>query len=790
MTVVFRLLCLCVFLFVALKANGDETLEPWHPEFARAHFEKAGTEPRSSSTQRIGSNADFDIRYACAQALTQKDNDRIPQYCDPQFGLAPINAGQGRSASEVTEVNSAWGGGSGSTATSANTTTSGGTTSGSTASSSSDCVVTTWNTCSDSTSGTTSGSGSTSGGTDSGGSNCGGFSLYTQSDVDAFPTYCEYINGDLGIFDNYLWGSGSLSDPITDLTPLSGIREISGNLYIFSNRELRAIDPLGGLNTVNGLIEIYDNPKLIDLQGLQGLAFVGGGLSVWQNALLDSLVGLQNLTGLGEGAVLYLWDNPNLTDIDHFDGLKTSGHHDPRVVSIYGNDSLSSLNGLEWIGRIDQALVIQYNPRLSDVEALARTTSVGESRYHNDETYFAVTDNKLLTKCAGLANALGWPEVYWGLSTDSSTVRIENNGASTSCSSATGILSSVSGPSTPTLNNYKAENGRLSWDFTDSSSDALYPVLNYFPRCSTKSAASDTAKTQLPDYQPVSRSLSLSPQGLPPEPFTDLSWGLNSVTVELDVSHDFPEQLIIDLTFPSGQSVNLRNLEGDGSADIVAQYSRDLSTDDSIQAWYNAQLASLDGAFQLSLLDNVGPISGIIRQGTLNRWGITAYQSVYTPSIFTTNSYVEFDQLVNGNRYDCEVYPYTYLGLLESTGLKFSLTQQLVPPAAPAVAETRPDIDSARVVVSPAYPEGEEVSRYQVTCKGDDQGDTVVAESADASVNIEGLEGGSTYTCAAKTYNASGYSAASSSFVLEPEALQTGLPIWLLYEAMKNNQTR
>lgn len=785
MTVLFRLLCLGVFLFVALKANSDETLEPWHPEFARAHFEKAGTEPRSSSTQRTGSNADFDIRYACAQALTQKDDDSIRQYCDPQSRLAPIIAGQGRSASEVTEANSTWGGGSGSTTTSTNTTTSGGTTSGSASSSSSDCVVTTWNTCSDSTSGTTSGGGSTSGGTTSGGSSCGGRSLYTQSDVDAFPPYCEYINGDLGIFDDYLWGSGSFSDPITDLTPLSGIREISGNLYVYSNRELRSIDPLGSLNTVNGLIEIHDNPKLIDLQGLQGVSFVGG-LSIWRNALLDSLVGLQNVTRLGEGALVYLWENPKLADIDHFDGLKTSGYHDPRVVSIYGNDALSSLNGLEWIDRIDQALVIQYNPRLSDVGALARTTSVGASWYHNDETYFAVTDNKLLTNCAGLANALGWPEIYWGLSTDSSTVWVENNGASSSCSSATGILSSVSGPSTPTLNNYEAENGRLSWDFTDSTSDALYPVLSYLPSCSTKSAASDTAQTKLPDYQLVSRSLSLSPQGLPPEQFTDLSWGLNSVTVELDVSHDFPEQLIIDLTFPSGQSVNLRNLEGNGSADIVAQYSRDLSTSNSIQAWYNAELASLDGAFKLSLLDNVGPISGIIREGTLNRWDITAYQSIYTPSVFTTNSYVEFDQLVNGNRYDCAVYPYTYLGLLESTGLKFSFTQQLVPPAAPAIAETRPDIDSARVVVSPYYPEGEEVSKYQVTCKGDNRGDTVVTESTDKSVNIDGLEGGSTYTCTARTYNASGYGAASTPFMLEPEALQAGLPIWLLYEAIKN----
>jgi hypothetical protein len=147
---------------------------------------------------------------------------------------------------------------------------------------------------------------------------------------------------------------------------------------------------------------------------------------------------------------------------------------------------------------------------------------------------------------------------------------------------------------------------------------------------------------------------------------------------------------------------------------------------------------------------------------------------------------VKFDQLVNGNRYECVVYPNTYLGLFESTGLKFSFTQQLVPPAAPAVTGARPDIDSARVAVSPAYPEGEEVSKYQVTCRGDDLGDTVIADSSDNSVDIDGLEGGSTYTCTARTYNASGYGAPSTPFVLEPEALQAGLPIWLLYQAIKN----
>ena len=606
MTGLFRLLCLGVFLSAVPPTKGEETREPWHPESVRAYFEKAGTEPRSPPKNRIGSNADFDSGRACVEALTSKDNSKIRQHCDSLSKIAPIDAGQGHSASEVTEANSTRdGSGGGATTSNTNTTTSEGTTSGSGSGSGSastnDCVITTWNTCSDSTSGTPSDGGSTSGGTTSdsgsgsgstsdcvvttwntcsdsssgtpsgtgsGGSSCDSFYLSTQSDVNAFPFHCEHITGNLGISGDY-----SYTDPVTDLTPLSGIRSIAGNLNIRSNPELRAIDPLGSLNTVNGVIEIYDNPKLIDLQGLQGLSFAGGGLDVWQNALLESLVGLQNVAALGDDAVLLLSGNPNLRDINHFGGLKTSGGHEPRVVSIYDNASLASLDGLEWIGRIDQALVIQYNPKLSDVGALARTTSVGGSQNTDGGTYYLVTDNSSLTNCAGLANALGWPEVYWGLSTDSSTVMVESNGPSSSCSSATEILNSVSGPSTPALKNYTAENGRLSVDFTDSTSDLLYPVLGYLPVCSTTSSASDTTKMTLPDYQLVNRYLSLSPRGLPPEPFTNLSMGLNSVGVELDVSHDFPEQLIIDLTFPSGKSVNLRNQEGSGSA----KHSRPLS---------------------------------------------------------------------------------------------------------------------------------------------------------------------------------------------------------------------
>jgi hypothetical protein len=776
MTVAFRLLCLCVFLFIALKASGDETLEPWHPEFARAHFEKAGIEPRSSSTQRTESNADFDIRRACAEALIQKDNDRIRQYCDPQSRLAPITAGQGRSASEVTEVNSTSGGGSGSTATSTNTATSGGTTSGSTSSSSSDCVVTTWNTCSDSAPETTSDPTPSPPPT-----NCGGRSLYTQSDVDAFPAYCEYVDGNLT-----LWGSGNSSDPITDLAPLSGVREIYGNLSIGNNYELRAIDSLGQLKHVSGGIEIYDNPKLIDVQGLKGISYTGGGLLIWSNATLESLDGLQNITALGNSAVLHITYNPNLTDLNYFDGLKENGNHVPWVVSITNNDSLKTLTGLEWVSRIDTALYIRNNPNLTDVGALARTTSVGASRNNTGTPEFVVNGNGQLNDCAGLANALGWPEV----SSDLWTVIVENNGASSSCSSATGILNSVSGPSTPTLKNYRAENGRLSLEFTDSTSDPLYPVSGYSLICDTSSSANDTAKTELPDKQLVNRYLTLSPRGLPQASFNPSlgTYSFKLLDLALDVSHDFPEQLIVDLTFPNGERVNLHNQEESGNADVVAQYPRDLATDES-EAWNSAQQTSLEGAFKLSLLDDVGPINGISREGTLNQWDLIAQQIILNLYGIESSSVVALDQLVNGNYYNCAVSPSTYLGPQESSTLRFSFTQKLVPPAAPTVAETQPDIDSAIVVVSPYYPEGEEVSRHQVTCKGDDQGDTVVAESADASVNIEGLEGGSTYTCTARTHNASGYGAASSSFVLEPEALQAGLPIWLLYEAIKNNQT-
>ena len=453
-------------------------------------------------------------------------------------------------------------------------------------------------------------------------------------------------------------------------------------------------------------------------------------------------------------------------------------------MSIFGNDSLKTLTGLEWISRVDTALYIRDNPNLTDVGALAQTASVG-SWNNPDDSAFYVDGNRLLNNCAGLANALGWPEV----SSNLSTVIVENNGPSSSCSSATGILTSVSGPSTIRIKNYTAENGRLFLDFTDSTSDPAYPILGYLPFCSTSSSAGDTVNTELPDYQIVDRYLLPVPNGIPVEANTNLTFTRNSARMELDISHDFPEQLIIDLTFPSGETVNLRNQVGDGTSDIVDSYPWDLSTEESNQAWSNAEESRLDGAFQLSLLDNVGPTNGISREGTLNEWKINTYQTVFAQSVFTPSSFVEFDQMLNRNTYDCTVYPYTYLGLLESTSLKLSFTQQLVPPAAPAVAETRPDIDSARVVVSPAYPAGEEISKYQVTCRGDDQGDTVVAESADASVNIDGLEGGSTYTCTAKTYNTSGYGAASSSFVLEPEALQAGLPIWLLYEAIKNNQT-
>ena len=116
--------------------------------------------------------------------------------------------------------------------------------------------------------------------------------LLTQMDVDAFVTNystCNNIMGNLTIGPN-----SGLSD-ITDLSGLSFLTEIIGNVTIQNNGSLPDLDGLENLTNIDGHLSLINNDLLLDFASLSNVASIDGVLTIQDNDLLVSLVGLENI---------------------------------------------------------------------------------------------------------------------------------------------------------------------------------------------------------------------------------------------------------------------------------------------------------------------------------------------------------------------------------------------------------------------------------------------------------------------------------------------------------------
>jgi hypothetical protein len=80
-----------------------------------------------------------------------------------------------------------------------------------------------------------------------------------------------------------------ITSSVTDLTRLSGITSVTGNLIIQSTTGLTNLNGLNNITSVGGNIEIYGNNALTNLAGLENLTSVGGYIYIATNNALTSL---------------------------------------------------------------------------------------------------------------------------------------------------------------------------------------------------------------------------------------------------------------------------------------------------------------------------------------------------------------------------------------------------------------------------------------------------------------------------------------------------------------------
>lgn len=217
-----------------------------------------------------------------------------------------------------------------------------------------------------------------------------GIAFTTQSQIDSFQMNypgCTHIEG-------YVTISGN---DIVDLTGLSVIKSIGGNLNIYDNENLPGLNGLENLKTVQGDVHIgwNDGPEignylLTSLSGLDSLTYIGDDFEISHSPFLASLTGIEHLGFVGGG--LSINNNTSLTNLTALEGLTSIGSS----LAIYSNFYLATLDGLNNLTSVGKDLYICYNASLINFSGLENLISIGED--------IKIIFNGSLTNLIGLNN--------------------------------------------------------------------------------------------------------------------------------------------------------------------------------------------------------------------------------------------------------------------------------------------------------------------------------------------------------------------------------------------------
>jgi hypothetical protein len=197
---------------------------------------------------------------------------------------------------------------------------------------------------------------------------------------------CTSINGDVAVQG---WQN-------PDLTVLTCLTALNGDLIIVGNNNLETLHGLQNLGEVLGDVIVENNGSLQSLHGLEGLSSVSGGIVVRDN---DVLLGMHALAAVsvlgkdGQGRSITVQENPMLLSLDGLESL-------PAViegsVSVKECPSLTSIGALARVTRMEAVLEIDRCASLESLSGLEAVTRVG--------TTLKISNNGRLTTLDGLAS--------------------------------------------------------------------------------------------------------------------------------------------------------------------------------------------------------------------------------------------------------------------------------------------------------------------------------------------------------------------------------------------------
>jgi hypothetical protein len=160
----------------------------------------------------------------------------------------------------------------------------------------------------------------------------------------------RYVNGSLTVHYTHF------ADPLESLR-LPELTSINGSFVVEYNTYLTLLEA-AKLRDIDGDLEVYQNSSLVALEGLPALAHIGGEAILYSNELLERVTLLPNAEEVWTAAIerqLEVGGNPRLTQL-------SVGAHRLQSVWIHSNAALAALTlDVAWAEHID----IASNPRLA-----------------------------------------------------------------------------------------------------------------------------------------------------------------------------------------------------------------------------------------------------------------------------------------------------------------------------------------------------------------------------------------------------------------------------------------
>ena len=306
----------------------------------------------------------------------------------------------------------------------------------------------------------------------------GNITVTTQAEVNALRDTLAgktRIDGNLTIGDT----TGSSQSDITDLTPLSNIIEVTGNIIIQQNGSLVNLTGLDSLQSIGGYFSVINNDSLTTLENFSALMSIGNG-KVFVPSLSDSIndasIVVENNDRLSGCQVLTKFISDESTANIYITNNAPTCNSSSSIQSIYNGDitvttqaevntlqttlsgktiidgnltigdttesSLSNIIDLTLLSNITDItgnLIIQQNGSLGNLTGLDSLQSIGG--------YFSVYNNNRLPTLGnfpalmsiGVGNDVSIPSL--SENRDNVSIVIENNPILSDCYALTEFLS-------------------------------------------------------------------------------------------------------------------------------------------------------------------------------------------------------------------------------------------------------------------------------------------------------------------------------------------------------------